>query len=479
MMSKRRLHPVAILSGVGKELKNMIVPLLVIIAAGSRNRFSWRDFIVPLAAVVYTVVMGVLSWIRFTYAWDEDRLLVEEGVFVRKRRSIPLERIHGMSVTEGVWQRMAGVVQVHIEAAGHVLGEAEVMLRAISREEARQLQRCVEQAKRKAETIDHPASNANRCPPPALFTLSMKEVWIVSLTSGGTLGVVVALGAFLSQLVDFIPYEALVRDIQSTWNGHSRWFLGGFVFVVLFAAYGVAIVQNMVRYASFAVRKQEDTIVITRGWLERKSVSIPVARVQGVVIHENWLRRLFGYASVSLIHAGGGLDGGEAGDVVLCPLIKKNRVASIMQTCLSEYDPTVAFHPLPKRAKSRYMLRPLCWLVIPAVLAAYVERPWGVMAFLLLPFGAWIGACRFHLAGWALSPGQLALRSGLFRQTTTYVLKRHVQSFQSSATWWQKRKRLTTISVSVMPLGTRARVVDVDEANAVVMSRWLEGKRKK
>ncbi|GAB6890290.1 hypothetical protein JCM14450A_12960 [Geobacillus stearothermophilus] len=80
MTPRRCLHPVAIMAGVGKELKNMVVPLLVIMVAGSLNRFSWRDFIVPLAAVVYTVVMGVLSWLRFTYAWDEDRLLVEEGV---------------------------------------------------------------------------------------------------------------------------------------------------------------------------------------------------------------------------------------------------------------------------------------------------------------------------------------------------------------------------------------------------------------
>ncbi len=183
-----------------------------------------------------------------------------------------------------------GVVQVHIETAGDALGEAEVTLRAISREEARRLQRCVEQAKNKAENAAHPEPLANR-PHPALFTLSMKEVWMASLTSGGALGVVAALCAFLSQFSDFIPYEALVRDIQSTWNGHGRWYIALLILSLLLAAYGVAIVQNMIRYASFVVRKQEDTIVIARGWLERKAVSVPVARVQGVVIHENWLRR--------------------------------------------------------------------------------------------------------------------------------------------------------------------------------------------
>lgn len=476
MTPRRRLHPIAILAGVGKELKNMVVPLLVIMVAGSRNAFSWRDLIVPLVAVAYTMVMGILSWIRFTYEWNEDHLLVEEGVFVRKRRSIPLERIHGISVTEGIWQRMAGVVQVHIETAGDALGEAEVTLRAISREEARRLQRCVEQAKNKAENAAHPEPLANR-PHPALFTLSMKEVWMASLTSGGALGVVAALCAFLSQFSDFIPYEALVRDIQSTWNGHGRWYIALLILSLLLAAYGVAIVQNMIRYASFVVRKQEDTIVIARGWLERKAVSVPVARVQGVVIHENWLRRFFGYASVSIIHAGGRLDGGGAGDVVLCPLVEKRRVASIIQACLPEYDLDVPFHPLPKRAQRRYMLRPLVWLVIPTILVAYMERPWGMAALFVLPLGAWIGTRRFRIAGWALSSRQLALRSGWFRQTTTYLLKRHVQSLEASATWWQRRKRLATISASVMPIGTRARVVDVDEEDAASIYRWLQGEK--
>ncbi|MEW5322224.1 PH domain-containing protein [Geobacillus thermoleovorans] len=477
MMPRRRLHPIAVVSGAGKELKNMAVPLLVIMVAGSRNDFSWHDLIVPLAALAYTIVMGILSWIRFTYEWNEDNLLVEEGVFVRKRRSIPLERIHGISVTEGIWQRMAGVVQVHIEAAGDALGEAEVTLRAISREEALRLQRCVEQAKHKVENAARSEPPLANRPHPALFTLSMKEVWVASLTSGGALGVFAALCAFLSQLSDFIPYEALIRDLQSTWNGHGRWYIALFILSLLLGAYGVAIVQNMIRYASFVVRKQEDTIVITRGWLERKAVSVPVARVQGVVIHENWLRRFFGYASVSIIHAGGRLDGSGAGDVVLCPLVEKRRVASIIQTCLPEYDLGVPFSPLPKRAKRRYMLRPLVWLVIPAILAAYMERPWGMAALLVLPLGAWIGIRRFRIAGWALSSRQLALRRGWFRQTTTYVLKRYVQSLEASATWWQKRKRLATISIAVMPLGTRARVVDVDEEDAASIYRWLQGEK--
>lgn len=96
--ARRRLHPIAIMAGLGKELKNMVVPLLVIMAAGSRHGFSWTDILVPLAALIYTLVMGVLSWLRFTYEWDDTCLVVEEGVFVRKKRSIWSCRVYGASM---------------------------------------------------------------------------------------------------------------------------------------------------------------------------------------------------------------------------------------------------------------------------------------------------------------------------------------------------------------------------------------------
>jgi len=58
------------------------------------------------------------------------------------------------------------------------------------------------------------------------------------------------------------------------------------------------------------------------------------------------------------------------------------------------------------------------------------------------------------------------------------MLKRRLQSIEVSATWWQKRKRLATISAAVMPLGTSARVVDVDGQDAAAVYRWLQAERK-
>ncbi|MBB6282515.1 PH domain-containing protein [Geobacillus subterraneus] len=475
MMTKRRLHPIAMATGVGRELKHALLPLLVVVVAGSRGDFSWRDLVMPLLVFAYTIVAGVLSWVRFKYGWDGQTLEVEEGLFVRKKRTIPFERIQGISTAEGIWQRLAGVVKVQIETAGSGPGEAEVVLAAVSREEVRRLQREIERAKEQAEASHLQNERENQPLPPPLFTLSVKEVWLAAVTSGGAFGVVAAVWAFLSQLGDLIPYEALFRNVQATWNGHGRWYIGAAGLVALLAAYGVAIGQNMIRFASFAVRRQEDTIVITRGWLERQTVSVPIGRVQGVMIHESWLRRLFGYATVSLIHAGGALDGGPIGDVVLCPLVKKERVSSIVHACLPEYDLGVALRPLPKRAQLRYMLRPLYWLTAPLALAAYIERPWGAGLLFALPLALWIGARRYQAAGWSLSSGQLTLRSGWFRRTTTYMVKRRLQAVEVSATWWQQRKRLATISAAVMPLGTRVRVVDVDEEDAALIYRWLQG----
>ena len=66
-----------------------------------------------------------------------------------------------------------------------------------------------------------------------------------------------------------------------------------------------------------------EDIIITRGLLEKKRMTVPLNRVQSVRIIENPFRQLFGYAAVVIDSAGGG--GAEGAKINLFPLVKKSR----------------------------------------------------------------------------------------------------------------------------------------------------------
>ena len=70
-------------------------------------------------------------------------------------------------------------------------------------------------------------------------------------------------------------------------------------------------------------------IIITRGLLEKKKITIPLSRIQGLRIVENPLRQLIGYATVIVDSAGGSIAEKDE-KIRLLPLIKKDQITPIL-----------------------------------------------------------------------------------------------------------------------------------------------------
>lgn len=462
MHEKKRLHPIAIVIYTMKRLKQgPFLALALLIAIKEKTGDPFVDWSPLFLFLLYAMLAGYMSWRRFTYRLEENNMHIEQGIFVKKKRYIPFERIQGISQSLGLLQRLVGVVQVRIETAGRQIDEPEVVLPAVSIEEADQIERAIRNQNEGNMLIKNETD--------VVYTIRFGDVLFLAVTSGGAFGVIAAIGAFLSEFDDFISLERLktfllIDDTTSTIV---------LLFTILIIAYIFSIAGHLLRYMNFTVVKQKNTLTTTMGLLQKKSISTSVERVQGIVIKESFVRRWFGYVSVHLIHAGGSLDDGKHGSLLLFPLIRKNEVASLVATCFPEYRLYDSFQSLPTRARWRYMLRPL-YIVMPITIAAIVCFQRFEMLFLLL-IAIYVGDRRYKQAGVALELEQLALRGGWLTIKTVYMLKQRIQSLTMSQTRMQQRARLCTVHATVMP-GIRTKVVDVDECEAKAIYEWFFGK---
>ncbi len=461
----KRLHPIAIVIYMVKRLKQgPFLALVLLIAIKEKTGDPLVDWSPLCLFLLYAMFAGYMSWKRFTYRLEEHSMYIEQGIFVKKKRYIPFDRIQGISQSLGLLQRLVGVVQVHIETAGRQIDEPEVILSAVSVEEAKQIERAVHHQKRENMFIEIEDKTDT------IFTLRFRDVLFLSITSGGVFGVIAAIGAFLSEFDDFIPFERLniffrVDDTASTLV---------FLFVVLMIAYVLSVIGHLFHYMNFTVVKQNKTITITTGLLQKKSISTSIERVQAIAVKESPIRYLFGYVSVHLIHAGGSLDDGKHGSLLLFPLVRKNKVASLIATCFPEYRLHDLFQSLPTRARWRYMLRPT-YIVMPIMVVAVVYFQRFETVFLLL-IAMYIGYRTYKQAGVALECKQLVLRRGWLTIKTVYMLKHRIQSFTISQTRMQQQFGLCNIRATVMP-GIRIKVIDVDEREAKAIYEWFLGNK--
>jgi uncharacterized membrane protein YdbT with pleckstrin-like domain len=112
--------------------KAMIRPVLVLVLAIAVVVVSWVFlpggtggmvglYAIGAAALVAVIWLGLwpyVVWRTTHYVFTTERVLLQEGVFSRHRRDIPLNRVNDHSMTQHFVERLLGCGTLTIESAG-------------------------------------------------------------------------------------------------------------------------------------------------------------------------------------------------------------------------------------------------------------------------------------------------------------------------------------------------------------------------
>lgn len=477
MYKRKRLHPIAIGIKTMKYIKDLLFPFIAVLFLGQKGTGAiWISIIFSTGVLTILIITSVLSWYRYTYQLTEKELQIEYGIFVRKKRYIPFERIQSLDRTEGVLQRLFGLVKVQIETAGgDPLEGAEAVLSAISKQESQ----AIEEFFAKAKNGQLPAeASANRQSSIPIYKITTGQLLLLSLTSGGAGVAISAVFAFLSQFDQLIPYKRLYGDVERL-VASGIMAVAVMVFIVLLLIWIVALIGMMLKYANFTVHKTEDDLIISQGLLSRRQITIPLKRIQAVRISENIVRQLLGFATVYLESAGGSNENKEGSRVMLLPLVRLEQVPAMINDVLTDYSMISTLKPAPKRAMIRYMIRS-CFVSIPIVAIAVIFlKAWGFLSLILFGVMTFWAFLMYKDAGWNLENQQLTLRYRTVNRHTIFMKKNKIQCLEVKEGFLQKKKELATIETFLKSgIGsTGGKVTDLDRRDIEKVYSWYAAKK--
>ncbi|PLR81113.1 PH domain-containing protein [Bacillus sp. V33-4] len=475
MSEAKRLHPISTLYNFARHVKELFFPFIIFVFwGGNGTGADWVFWLISIGTVLFILVGGVLSWLRFTYRVEDGELRIEYGIVIRKKRYIPFERIQSLDYSEGIFHRPFGLVKVKVETAGGLgLNEAEAVLTAITKAEADAIQQILTSAKNNHRI---PVEILNETEEELIYKISAPELLLLASTSGGVGVVISAVIAFFFQFDELIPYRRLFTGFERL-IGSGIVFVSTLVFIGFFIAWVIALIGTMLKYADFTVKRINNDLVISRGLLEKRQTTIPLKRIQAMRISENLIRQPLGYAAVSLESAGGSFEKGDQSQVLLLPMIRKNKIGDLLQNVLNDYQLETCFVPAPLRAKVRYVTRGLLIAFPFAVVPAVFFRPWGYLSLLLFIAAAIWSLLMYKDAGWNLDNQQLALRYRGIVKNTVYMRKIKIQSLSNQESYFQKNKDLATVEAFVMSgIGAGGgKVIDIERNDAIQIYKWYSG----
>lgn len=476
MSSPRRLHPVAALLSFIRMLKDMLGPILLFffLGTGKDDRFIAYYYMGAIVILVGLLFYGVLSWLRYTYWIEQEELRIEYGILIRKKRYIPKERIQSIDFTEGILQRVFGLVKVQVQTAGGG-ADAEAVLTAVTRADAGMLRAALTEHSEALHQIGDPESEGEHIPRvERQFKLPTRHLLIAASTSG-TIGVVLsAFAAFSSQFDELIPdsfYEQIFNEIV----GLGTVIQIGLAIAALIIAWILGMAGTVIKYANFTLTKKGEELHISRGLIERRQMTIPLKRIQAVRISESLLRQPLGFATLYIESAGGVLEKNEELSTVLFPLMKSSDIADFLNEVAPEFAIEPEWKPLPQRALRRFLFRAGWPIVALATLLSVFLWPWGLWSFLLLLPALGIGYWRWRDSAWSMIDDTLLIRTRLMSRSTVIVPKRRIQAALVQQTFFQKRVKVATWAVWVITNfnGREFAIRDIDTRDGDTLTNWF------
>ncbi|BAQ08950.1 membrane protein [Bacillus sp. OxB-1] len=496
MMSENRykLHWVAAVIEALKMMKEMIFPFLfLIVANGWRvpsggKWYEYWSFILFGLIVLLLLISGIIKWKRFVYWFEESELRIESGLFVKKKRYIPFDRIQSLDYTEGLFHRPFQLVKVKVETAGSSsLTKAEAELTAITKEAANRIEQEMAQAKQKkrfpsAQPDENSMEIENMPEVPIaeapvsrkVYAMTTDELLLLATTSGGIGVILSGVAIFLSQFSDLIPFEWMFEEV-SAFIKFGYLIVAVALFIGFLLVWVLSVFVTLLSHYGFTVALEGGDLVITRGLLEKKRITVPLKRVQSVSIIENPLRQAFGYATVAIHSAGGAAEGSK---ITLFPLIKKKAIWEPLHDIFPELDIREPTHTLPLRGRPFYYRIDFFWMLPVIGVITYYFFPYGLISLAIIPIIIALGIWQHRSAAYSLHGNQLTMRFRGVSLQTAFVMRKRIQSMDMRQSYFHKRKQVATI-VATAKSGISTHKIHVhhmEQEEAERILSWYEKK---
>jgi putative membrane protein len=279
-----------------------------------------------VVVLVAGVLFGAASWWFTRYRINAEEIRVESGLFVRRSRRVRIERLQAVEVQQPLLARLFGMAELKLETAG-AEGSA-VTLAFLPLAEATRL---------RAELLTdrgEPGAPVPRAMVVPLFRAQPVRVAISLCLRTGFVFTVAAAAAGLA---------------LSVFTGADFGFA-----LLLGAVFGVSSfwVRQLLVWGRFEIDGTDQGLRVRSGLLSLRSQTVPVGRVQGVVIVEPLLWRQLGWARLDVTVAGVGGSDEESQQIesALVPVADRAEVDDLVRRLIGVHPDEVALVPAPSRA---------------------------------------------------------------------------------------------------------------------------------
>ncbi len=481
------LHPSSVLFDAISNGRQNLVPAVIALLTAAGGSMFWMYLAIAIFGA--SLLRSVLRYVTLRYRIENGELTVREGLIFKRVRTVPLERIQNIDLTQNVLHRMLGVAEVRVETAGGK--EPEATLRVLSLDKVTRLREAVF-SQRPAKSIATESADAEKLVLeevlPDVETITLHEIPFKQIIQAGIAsnrGIVVfgvLIGIFFQfdlekrfkEYLDFL-FELVPKDL-GVLNTVISVLAGLLLIFVVTRVYGA--IWYLLRFYGYRLTLHNNDFRISCGLFTKVSATVPRKRIQFISVHQSLFMRWFGLSSIRIETAGGaGQDNEDAASSVgrrwFIPIISQSKVESL----LPQLRPGLNWEPEQADwiGVSSKTARRLCRLAVIqslglAIVGFAIARPWGWIAGVVaLPIFVYWAIRKSRAMRYTETDFGVVYRSGVFTKKLSLTFFDRIQTLRFDQSPFDRRWKMATLSVDTAAAGPadhRVHVKYLDETIA-------------
>ena len=475
----QRLHSLTLLLRIGASLP----PLLLILLPTLQNPSSENVLGVALTIFYGVVALPaiVLQYLRFSYRITPKQIVIQKGVLKRQNRSIPIERIQNIQIQRNLVARLLGVAKVTIETAGSSATEGSLEYVGLS--DAHEIRRVVRTFQHRTTEGDAEDSDAveetDDSERETLFSMSLRHVLLSGAFRFSLLYI-----ALMFSLLELVNPEAIIQRVlrsqgridQITNTMAANPVLTVIVTVIVAGFFGwiSGIVIHLTRYYNFALWLDGDKLRKRHGLFTVTEGTIPLKKVQALILRTNPLMRLFGWYELEVQTVGMNVD--EQGHRVIAPFAQYEDVLALAQRVRAFNLPEAFGNVSPITIRRRFFRYTLALSALLGPTAYFWPADWWHLGgaalpwwgFTLVPLLLGWAVLQYRNHDYAVRDDGLYIRRGVLSHYLWILPTDKFHVFHATASLFQRRLGLKTLFVDTAGAATFAypEVIDLPAAEA-------------
>jgi putative membrane protein len=473
-----RLHPIYLITGTAKTLRQAIPFLVVTIFGGA----PWWVNVTLFALVM---VIAVSEWHVKKYSVVGGVLLLRSGLVSRSVRVVPISRVATLTAFQSMTQRLIGVWQVDVQAPGDRIGSV-VTLACVSGSRLDELRAALRSGDGWPATVDpdgglglstlrrylswrHTSlASGSADGVPVVAVLTPVEMLIAAVTNYWIYLILLAAIVAWFRFSEYLPVRALefMEDVVEPRG------LVAILITLVAVAIAASVIIGTLRLFRFTLARDGDVLRSSSGLIGRKTAAISADRVQAVRIVEGFPQMLLGYCSLQVEIVGVGRT--NIYERVLFPLVRTDRAEALIRRALPELPwPSQPLLALPARVHRRYLTLPLEYASGFTVLMLFLPGWWAFLAVLPLPLGYALGVARARDVRWQVDSRSVLLRwRGVLNRNTVVAPCCGSQFTELSSSPWKAKAGVAGFTMR-LPSRRRARIRYMVDSDALLLLRTV------